>query len=796
MNVNWVWVDGEPHESQATAFFRRSFDLDVVPDQAPLHIAAAHIYQLYVNGTCIARGPHRADPRYPYYHTYDVAQHLKSGINHIVCVVLHFNRPEDTSRRWNLYGGSPGLAVELQLPDASITTDQTWQAVRAPGWVDTVQSGHRFHPPLHEVDLTVYNPTRNAVLDGSDTLSWSPVVASQITAEPIPAETPLHEDVPREAVSVETVHNRTDQMNPHPKFYMRGAADLPPFVHPSDEGAWLIFKLPHVMSGTYELTVHSDEPAQLDVYCGEGSEKHICDKLTIHGECSYTPLSWRGGEYVAVHIARSTSPVTLKAFKFIEWRYPYPNESDFHCNSEITNATWHICRLTAHQGTQDHLVDCVWREQALWVEDICVHGHAIRAAFGDMRPVMKSVRQALRTMDDRGVVAVPGPSGVAYGFEGEYLRWSCHALTLPTTVKTCYWYNADNEFARWCTARFEKIFEFYSGYVDNRGLINANTEGKQGIHSFGGWCPQLADGVNVTLNSQYAIGLADAADVARHIGRADLADQWMQQSEHVVTRMRELFWDEERCVMIDGEKDGKLKHGVSLVSNAWAVLAGAVPHAHGGAWAEALRKLPEVFPLASPNDASTLLKAYAKLDLDLHLRETLEEYYGSIVKAGYKTLPEYWMQHDPDMAGKCQDSSRCHPFGAGPLFIAHEYLLGVTALSPGYTKLRIAPRAAGLTSASGRVPTPAGTVAIAWRRTDSQWTLTVELPASVAADIELPHQSWDRQNLRVNGNLVWQAPRWDHFTQQARREYVAAKPRRVKHELAEPGRHVLELGIC
>lgn len=795
MQCNWIWIGGQAHDNQATVFFRRSFSLAAAPDAAVIHLSAAHIFELYVNGRYIARGPHRADPRYPYFHSFDVADDLRAGVNHVVCVVHHFVRPEGVLRRWNLYGGEAGLAAEIVLPDQSLVTDDQWQAAAAPGWRDTAQTGHRFHPPIHQVDVATFTAARDAALTGEDNLSWAPAVASDVVATPLPAEAPPHDDVLHEAISIESVHNTYEQINPATKSMMRGAPELYPAVEPTNEGAWLIFRLPYIMAGTYSLTMRCDETAQLDVYCGEGAEKHICDKLTIRGECTFVPLDWRGGDCVAVHIAQSTSPVTLKAFSFIERRYPYPYEGDFSCSDETINQTWQITRRTIHQGTQDHLVDCVWREQALWIEDVCIHAQAIRAAFGDMKPVVKSVRQALRTMDERGIVAVPGPSGGSYGFERDPLPWAGQMLTLPMTVQVCFDYDADVAFAHWCIERFEKMLAYFHRYADGRGLLNTDTEGLQGIYSFGGWGYQLSTGVSATLNSQYAIALAAAAGVARHIGRNDVADDWLQRSERATAAMRELFWDAQRCVVVDGEADGEVKRGVSLTTNAWAALAGVVPHAYGGAWAEALRTMPQVFPIASPYDASTLLKAYAKLDLELHLRETLDGYYGSIARAGHKTLPEFWMQHDPDMAGMSQDSSRCHAYGAGPTFVAHEYLLGVTAVEPGYTKLRIAPRCAGLIRASGRIPTPAGSVSVAWQRSDARWELTVELPVGVTAEVELPHQSWDRQCLYVNGRRVWSAPRWDDILAQMRREEVSDARRVVQHQLTAPGRHVLELSV-
>lgn len=796
----WLWLPNVQAQAQTTLLFRRSFELDEPVEEALLRISAAHIYRVYLNGQDLGRGPARSDPRFPYFDAYRVGTYLKTGANLLVCLVHHMQPLlVERGRPWNLYDGPGGLLAELDLGSSGcVATDDTWQVTQAPGWHDTAIAGHGFHPPIHEVDVPTFSAAMQAVVAGEDELLWQTPACRAVEDEglpgiPIEAEVPQARSVRHESPRISSVANAAGQIHPHPQFHTMGAPEHSPVVAPSPEGGWLVFDLPHPMAGTYELAVRTEGTAILDVYCGEGAEQHLSDRLRVAGPCCFQPLDWRGGDRVAVHVRQASAPVALSRFTFIEWRYPYTPRGDFHCSDEPLNSLWRICQRTAWQSTHDHLVDCVWREQALWIEDMYVHARAIRAAFGDMRPVAKGLRQALRLMDKRGVVPVPGPSGCGYRNDGAELMWGTQALTLPLTAREHYWHTADEALARWCVERFASMLRFYAGHEDHRGLLRTDPPGKQALVPFGGWDPQLKSGTPTPLNSLYAMSLQATAELAERVGQHDLAAAWQQRADRTVDSLRALCWDAEHCVMLDGECEGELVRGVSRTSNAWAALAGVVPANRAGAWAEALRRDPEVMDTTSPYDATLWLMALAKFDLDLHVRELLSGYFASIVRHGHPTLPEYWLEHDPTMAGTQQDSSRCHPYGTGPAFVSHDYILGVQPLAPGYRELLIRPRALGLTQASGRVPTPAGDVVVQWRHSPTRWEVAVELPAGVVATVELPRQGWNRETLMVEGDPVWEAPRWAHVVELADRTYKPQEPRVVRHALDQPGRHTLSL---
>jgi hypothetical protein len=75
-------------------------------------------------------------------------------------------------------------------------------------------------------------------------------------------------------------------------------------------------------------------------------------------------------------------------------------------------------------------------------------------------------------------------------------------------------------------------------------------------------------------------------------------------------------------------------------------------------------------------------------------------------------------------------ASLCHGFSATPLFQMTGILLGVTALEPGFARFTVNPQPCGLDRASGSIPTPHGTINVAWQRSGADLHVTVRRPAA------------------------------------------------------------------
>src|SRR5690606_33603855 len=79
-----------------------------------------------------------------------------------------------------------------------------------------------------------------------------------------------------------------------------------------------------------------------------------------------------------------------------------------------------------------------------------------------------------------------------------------------------------------------------------------------------------------------------------------------------------------------------------------------------------------------------------------------------------------------------------HAWSASPAHILPRKLIGITPSEPGFRRVRIKPQPSGLAWAKAKLPTISGPVEVGFDRRQSDFMLTVSLPANVEADVYLP----------------------------------------------------------
>jgi alpha-L-rhamnosidase len=85
--------------------------------------------------------------------------------------------------------------------------------------------------------------------------------------------------------------------------------------------------------------------------------------------------------------------------------------------------------------------------------------------------------------------------------------------------------------------------------------------------------------------------------------------------------------------------------------------------------------------------------------------------------------------------------SLSHGWGSNVLVEIQRSLLGVSPTSPGYASFDVSPPPTGLDWAGGAVPTPRGTIAVAWRRpatAGDQYVLDLTVPPNASATVHVP----------------------------------------------------------
>jgi hypothetical protein len=104
---------------------------------------------------------------------------------------------------------------------------------------------------------------------------------------------------------------------------------------------------------------------------------------------------------------------------------------------------------------------------------------------------------------------------------------------------------------------------------------------------------------------------------------------------------------------------------------------------------------------------------------------------------------EVWNPSDtdvpvPPLASFFGGDSMSHGWGSNVVVAIQQILLGVVPTAPGYATFVIAPPRVALTRAAGTVPTPHGTISVAWTRRGTGFSVDVVVPAGTTASVHLP----------------------------------------------------------
>ena len=125
----------EPSREFSRCMFRRTFDVEVLPAEAPARISADSRYVLWVNGHEVGRGPARSQPYRQRYDSYDLSPYLSVGANVIAVLVTYYGRPMSF---WQpAPAGSntdAALVFEAQIGDRMLVSDDSWRVQRSAAW--------------------------------------------------------------------------------------------------------------------------------------------------------------------------------------------------------------------------------------------------------------------------------------------------------------------------------------------------------------------------------------------------------------------------------------------------------------------------------------------------------------------------------------------------------------------------------------------------------------------------------------------------------------------------------------
>jgi hypothetical protein len=740
--AQWIAHPDAPPQAAGLFHFRKTIELAEKPRRFLVRVSADNRYRLFVNGVSVAVGPARGDMLHWRYEAVDLAPFLHAGTNLLAAQVWNWGdlRPgAQISHRTGflIQADSAAEAAVDSGPSWKVYWDRAYTFTSAQGEVQ----GYYAAAPGESVDASLY--PWGWERPGFDDSAWPP--AAPVTGGALPAganpygEAAEWQLVPRpiplpEERVIRFAEVRRSEGVAVPRAFLAGKEALtipanskvsflldqreltmgyPVIVASGGRGAVAMLTFAEGLYDSHNHKGNRDEIAGKTI-------KGLKDRIAFDGgEARHFQSLWlRTWRYVQLDIQTGAEPLRLDEVHAIFTAYPFQQRARFASDQawigDIWNIDWRVFRLSAFET----FWDTPYYEQFQYVGDSRIESLISLYDAGDDRLMRNTIEQFDQSRISDGLTASRYPSSRPQYIPPFSLWWAA-------MVHDHWQYRGDAEFARRFLPGIRAVIAWYESQLDQTGQL-----GPMRWWNFVDWTfprgvpPGAEDGHSTAISLQLAYVLRLAVDLERGVGSAAQAEHDLALAERINAAARAQSWDETRGLFADTPE----KRQFSQQTNALAILSGAA----------AQPRLVAEHMLADKGitQASYYFRFY--VDEALHESGLANRYlpqlepWRDMLRLGLTTTLE-----EPEPS-----RSDSHAWSAHPNYHLLTTVLGIRPAEPGFRSVEIAPALGDLKRASGAMPTPAGEIAVDFKRRGS---------AGLDATITLPPDT--------HGTFVWNGQR-------------------------------------
>jgi len=731
--ASWITVPGAGETDAGLYLFRKSINLDAVPDSFTVYVSADNKYKLYVNEELISVGPALGDIEHWNYETVDLRPYLQSGQNVIAARVWN----EGSFRPVNQISLRTGFILQGVNEEAQVLdTDTTWKAIEDESYTPIRQSVRGYYAAGAGEHVDMHYRIRgfkSASFDDSDwadaelvfqntgfrfggggerwTLIPSVIPGMELTPERL-QEVRRSEGVsvpssfPAEPAEIEVPANTTASILMDQTYLTNS---YPTLVFSGGENSTIVI--------TYAEALYDEDGVKgnRDVIEGKTISGRQ-DTLISDGSMNqhFTPLAYRTYRYVGIEVMTDDSPLVIEDYYATFTGYPFEYnaqlEADVTNLQEILEIGWRTARLCA----VDTYMDCPYYERLQYIGDARIQLFVSYFISGDDR----LAKNALNLMHNSR--QTPGYTYSRYpDRQGQVIP--TYSLWYISMLHDYMMYGKDPEFIDQEKLMGQRqILNYFIRYMDTDGSVK-NVPG----WNFTDWAdefqrgtaPAGEDGSSAAMDLQMLHALQSAAAIEEYAGKEEFVTLYNDLADQVSETIRNKYWDESRGIFADTPA-----HDVfSQHTNSLAILAGLTSDQESEQIAEVM------LSDTSLTQATIYFKYY------LHL---------ALAEAGYGDDYFDWLDiwHDYiDMGlttwGETSEiattRSDAHAWGASPNIEVYRTVLGIHSDAPHFKSVRIEPNLGDIETINGEMPHPDGTIAVDYDNSGRRLRVNITLPDNV-----------------------------------------------------------------
>jgi alpha-L-rhamnosidase len=700
--------------------FRKTFDLQEIPEHFNVHVSADNRYRLYVNGVSVAAGPQRSDVMHWRYDEIDLTPHLRSGSNLVAAVVWHWGEHKPVAQ----HSYQTGFLVRgATAGEAGIDTGATkWKVLVNDAYsalpVTREQAGGYYaSPPGERLDSKHYPwGWESSGFDDDDWLDAEIVRETRDRGsypynaggwQLVPRSIPLMEEHPVRFESVRRADGvKTDGM------FLDNMRSL---VVPANTRTSLLLDQSHLTNAYFRMETSKGSGSEVSVTYAEalkdenGIKGHrdeiegksisgVLDRFHIGGgkNRKYQTLWFRTYRYVELNIETGDEALEIHNVGGLYTAYPYKLNANFDSDlpwlEDMWAINWRVLRLCAWET----YFDTPYYEQLQYIGDTRLQALLSLYMSGDDR----LMRQALTHFDysriPEGITASRYPSDL-----GQYIP--TFSLFWVDMVHDYWMHRDDRSYVRGLMPGIRGVLSWFEDRVDDTGLVGPLIFWPFADwvdHWGGGMPPGAKDGHSVLITLQYVYALQRAVELETAFGRQAEADRLRTLSDKLLEAVSDKAFDIDRGLFRDSLEEAVF----SQHTNTFAILTGAVT-------GDERRNIMEsILADTSLTQAGYyfsfyIFEALRESGLSHRYIEQLEPWQ-DMLALGLTTTPE---KPPPSRT----DS---HAWAAHPNYGLLATVLGIRPAEAGFKSVEIRPSLGPLQEAEGQMPHPLGEIDVSLKR--------------------------------------------------------------------------------
>lgn len=750
--ANWIWSGGDSHPRNLYIYARKSFKLPTGQTNGKLRITADSRYKLFVNGVFVGRGPVRSDPHRQSYDMYDISPHLTKGNNLIAILVNHIGQGT-----YSYIPGRPAFICEAEITwdggSEEIITDDTWKVLPAAAWV---QSGVRMNrrlgfqevydanlepegwtqlkfkdakwpqavvigkPPMPPFDRLVQREIPNL----REEVVYPAAIISTSDCPPLPAGIePL--DIPAFMAS-ETLSALQEGKVDKSERLLSTKDDAATVKVPQSNGVCVILDFGREVTGCLELTFTKSHGGTVDIGYSEILESgrvkpdrgdtRYTDRLILRkGRQTWCGFESRAFRYVQLDFRDCPKSVSISHVIVREVTYPVEWKGSFECADPLLNRIWQTAAETARLCMQDTYIDSPWRERAQWWDNAAIASRTAYYVFGDTALLEQGLKHIAASQQKDGAIFALYPSATRELFPDFGALW-------VMSVWDCYATSENRNLLEELYPAVVRWIRWIRRFTDKDGLLSR-------VHGdvFIDWAEIDRRGEVAALNCLYLGALRAAYKMAEALHHKLDAEEWAGLASALKMAIAKHFWSPDIGLFADARISGKLGEHYSPQTNVLAALFDVANHYQKAAIYRRAAEDNELQPITTPRFASFLIDGLFKSGFVYQALDIMKRKWGGMLSNGATTFWEYF-----DTSG-----CLCYASSSGPAYQLQAYVLGIRPTGEP-KRVRIEPHPADLEWAHGAVQTASGLVSLDWKTNRRGFTMTVNVPKGVTAEIVPP----------------------------------------------------------